>query len=587
MTREPIQIVEIDFDTCTQTYGSAPCTATLTASSVRKCFNTYFTCQDTANFTKGTQTLRFSKNQNGIPPGVLVYPSLVSVSTNPTQINLGGDKRLGSFGKRARVKITLQDFDDNDTGTDPYQAERVTGAAQFSGSGYKPEAFGTFWGRLRRRTPYYVGREIRILDGYVGETLAAMRSRAYVITEIDGPDLSGRVMISAKDVLDLADNDKALCPAVSEGKIETDITAAAYAVVDLLPAGIGADYAASGRANIGSEIVEFTRATDTVTLTERGMDGTTAAAHSADDLFQQCYRAEGQTIESVAEDLLVNYAGIDASYISTTDWAEQGLWTSGLVLTGTIPKPTGVIKLMTELSDLGVTFWWDEVAQQIKMRATRPVTPDDVILSFTDTYDIKEGSLSNRDLTDQRVTQVIFWHGQIDATKSATSGENYARAFVSANDGGSTNEHNQDRQREIYCRWFGEGNDAAAGAIAERWANRFEEIPSEVTIVLDAKDRENVAVGNLVTITTRALQDEIGQSIETEAMITSVEENQPGHAIKVTVQTYSFSGRFGFWLEDPQPFYDTASAADLEFGAFWFNDTVATFTDGTGPYLYF
>src|SRR5210317_1987336 len=116
LDRRPIQIVEIDIDYCTRTYGSAPCTAALAAGSPRKCFNTYFTCQDTANFTTSTKTLRFSQNINGIPQSTLVYPALAGpVRTAGAKINLGGvGDKIGSLGKRARVEVMLQDFTDSD-----------------------------------------------------------------------------------------------------------------------------------------------------------------------------------------------------------------------------------------------------------------------------------------------------------------------------------------------------------------------------------------------------------------------------------------------------------------------------------------
>ena len=55
--RKPITIVEIDVDFCALTYGTAPCTAALSAATPRKCFNTFKTCQDQANFDQGTLTL--------------------------------------------------------------------------------------------------------------------------------------------------------------------------------------------------------------------------------------------------------------------------------------------------------------------------------------------------------------------------------------------------------------------------------------------------------------------------------------------------------------------------------------------------
>lgn len=587
-TRKPVQIVEIDIDYCTRTFGSAPCTAALSADVPRKCFNTFATCADTANFDKGTLTLRFARNQTGLPKGEVVYPALSKVSTNPIAINLGGiDNRTGPLGKRARVTVDLLDFKDNDTETDKYQSGRVDGTAQFSATGYNPADLGTFFGKLRRRFPYYVGRSLRVLDGYEGEAFAAMRTRHYVISEWEGPDMAGRVKITAKDILDLAENEKALCPKPNTGKLPEDIEADGFPSFDLIPAGVGSEYATAGRASIGSEIVGFTRSGDTVQITDRAMDGSEAASHSENDLFQQCFRVEDETIADVAEDLLTTYAGVSASFIPSADWDSEAEWMAAFKMTATIAKPTGVTKLLGELAQHGVFWWWDEVAQEVKMRANRPLGLGETAFALADGTEIVEGSLSVKDLHKQRLTQILFWHGQLNAAESATDGENYARALGTGNNGGNANQHNQDRFHEIFSRWLGSGNDSVASTVAGRLAIRLKDTPRQVDFILDAKDRENVAPADLVTITTRAIQDEIGQSLPTEMQITSVEEHKPGHALKVSAVTHRFSGRYGFVTETSRPDYGASSDAQKAKGTYIVDHATLQFSDGTSPYVAF
>ena len=191
--RQPITIVEIDLPLCSRVYGSAPCTAALAASFPAKCFNTRATCQDPANYLgSATQTLRFAKNESGLPKGQTIFPALSSVSTRAAEINLSGiDPRTTALGKRARVTVALQDFAYHDTLTDPYQSERVSGAAQFSGVGYQPGDRGQFFAKLAARQPYYIGKPLRVKRGYVGDTVASMPAANYVITEWTGPDASG------------------------------------------------------------------------------------------------------------------------------------------------------------------------------------------------------------------------------------------------------------------------------------------------------------------------------------------------------------------------------------------------------------
>ena len=55
------------------------------------------------------------------------------------KLNLSGiDPKSTAFGIQAKVNVTLQDFADTDTWLDKYQADRVSGAALFSGVGYNP-----------------------------------------------------------------------------------------------------------------------------------------------------------------------------------------------------------------------------------------------------------------------------------------------------------------------------------------------------------------------------------------------------------------------------------------------------------------
>ncbi|UCH46896.1 MAG: hypothetical protein JSU95_12410, partial [Betaproteobacteria bacterium] len=234
MNRELLQIVELDVDRCSLTYGAGACTAALGTTGVRKCYNTYFTCQSKDNFNREVRTLRFAKNQNGILRSDRVYPALQSVSTNPTEINLGGvNDRLGSLGKRARISVKLKDFTDSDIWFDDYQSERVDGTAQTDESGYNPQERGTFFGKLRRRFPYYVGRALRVKEGYVGDDVATMRTRNYVVTEWSGPDAAGNVTITASDVLDLASDKKAQAPAPSQGRLAVNVASSGLPSFDL------------------------------------------------------------------------------------------------------------------------------------------------------------------------------------------------------------------------------------------------------------------------------------------------------------------------------------------------------------------
>ena len=582
--KEPLQIVELDVPYCTRTFGVAPCTAAISATTPRKCYNTYATCADVPNFDKGALTLRFAKNQAGLPAGMTTFPALQSVSASPAEINLSGiDPATSPLGKRARVTTTFLDFKYHDTLTDKYRAERVSGAAQFSGIGYDP-AQGSFFAKLLARQPYYLGTNLRVRNGYVGDVVSTMPTAHYVVSEWSGPDADGRVTITAKDILDLAENTKAVAPAISNGTLsaaisDTDTTAT------LVPAGIGnLEYAASGRVCIGREVITFTRVNDVLTLTGRGVDGTAASSHAINDTVQECLYVSAQRLSDTISDLLTTYAGIDAGFVTIADWQdEEDSWLSGLTVTATITKPTGVKSLIGEICQLGVFVWWDNEAQQIRFRCNRPLNPGETVLTVTDERNIIIGSASVDQSEDQRLSAMFVWHGMIDPTGSATDGSNFAKTAIASVD---ENLYGQDAIREIYTRWFGmTGDDGAAAIIASRLVGRYKDVPKKLSIMLDAKDRASVSMGSIISAQTFQIQDVTGANNPTQMQVNSVDFKN--ERVMLTAETYNIQGRFAFWMQNPQANYSTATDNEKDTGAFWMDDTINVFPDATGPYVYY
>jgi hypothetical protein len=351
------------------------------------------------------------------PKGATTFPCLIDTSGRSAQANIAGsDDQLYALGKRAVITATFDDFPYHDRFMDKYQSERLSGAAQLSGVGYDPRQQGTFWTKFKARNPNYAGRPMREITGFINDGVLTVDTvRHFIITEIKGPDTNGRVTVEGKDVLKLADDDRALAPLPSRGKITEDIDDTGGATVALNPAGIGSEYSASGFAAIGSELVRFTRSGDNVTITQRGVSGTSASAHSVDDTFQETFSPRLEQIHVVIRDLLL-LANVDPSFIPFADWtAEVNKWATNLFLTADIMKPTGVSKLIGELAVLGLTIWWDEIDQEIKLLVNHPV----------DTLDIKPINDRNNiimanqeDRSKDRLTEVLFNTVQIDPSGS-------------------------------------------------------------------------------------------------------------------------------------------------------------------------
>lgn len=244
---QALTYVEVDVPYCTLTYGDAPCTAEVGVTGDRKCFNTLKTCQDRDNFDEETITLRYGVPTSYLPADIDCIPNIKTVEFTPATISLGAD-----LGQRASISVEFSDHRDSDTGPagDKYLSDRA----------YDPFGQGTYWGKFRARQPFLRGRALRLVTGYVGQALGDMETRHYIIDSFDGPTIDGVFKIIAKDVLKLADGDRAQAPRLSNGFLVSDITDAATTLT-LSPSGIGNDeYPTSGYVAIGGkEICAFTR----------------------------------------------------------------------------------------------------------------------------------------------------------------------------------------------------------------------------------------------------------------------------------------------------------------------------------------
>ena len=590
MDRQPLTIVEIDLEQCGLTYGAGACTALLGVTGQHKCFGGYKHCQVRSAFLKTVKTIRFAQNVSGLPGGVHLYPCLKSVSTRSAEINLSGvDPNSTALGVRAKVTVNLLDFADSDLSIDPYADQRRSGAAQADGIGYDPMDRSTFLRKLKVRFPFWNARPLRVLTGYVGDALEDMTTRHYVISDWTGPDASGACQIVAKDVFDLTEDEKAVIPTLSRGKLKDDIDANATSLV-LEPETVGAEYAAAGRICVGSEVMTFTRSGDVLTVA-RGADGTNVATHGAGDLAQQCERITGTIPAAIHHVLTVGDAGpVPADWIDLAEWETEAVgWLGGIEVRATITAPKSRRKLVGELCQLGALIWPDQVARKIRFRANRPIGPGETAHPLSDDGSFVEATGGIGDDTDQRISRVFFWHGQMDVTKDPTGGENTRRGAIQWNQASEGPlQYGESMIEEIATRWFGtEGNDSAASTIAERLGSRYEVTPQTFEGSIDHNDGKHLALGDICEVTTRLIVDEVGVAVPTLMQIQALEESVPGHRWKVKLQTFTFAGNFAFWMLSGAPDYDAATDPERDEGAYWIDQAAADFGDGRSPYVWF
>lgn len=576
-----VQVVEIDVDSCTEAFGVSPCMAALGGVVLRKCYNTFDTCVYKQAYNKGVRTLRFIEPSYSVKSGNYI-PALVSVGGYSQEVNIAGySANVGGLGKRASIDITLLDFTDRDTLLDPYWSQRMTGAAQLDGVGYDPMTRGTFWTKFKARNPNYAGRPCRVIQAHYDAAggLVYDKVRNYVMDHIKGPGNSGRVVITVKDIMSLASDEKAKAPKQNRGRLLEDIDAV-VATATLTPVGIGDDeYPASGFATIGSEIVGFTRTGDVLTL-ERGQNGTQAASHTANDAVQVAFDVKRVRADAVIYSLLTEYGNIPTAWINLAEWtAEFNRWGGNLYLTATVCKPEGVAKLIGEINQLGITVWWDEVAQLIRIKLNHP--PDETPDVWSDRNNII--SITQVDNDDERSTRVALNTMQIDPTKGVNADNfrrNYLAVFV---DGEHPDMYGEERTHTINSRWLNHGADATAWIIVRRLLNRYKVAPITFTVKVDYKD--DIGLTDVIELYSHVATDITGLETPTLTQAFARKDDRAGSDLTVYLQRFQFDGRYGVITENTRPDYDSSSQAEKLKGSYFVGPTLV-FSDGAGPYQF-
>lgn len=563
---ELITIVEIDQPSCQHTYGIAPCLAVLGTTGNSKCYNTHATCQNRANYDASeTLTLRFCSELERLPNTYQLLPYLQNASTRPVELNIiGGDPGTSPLGKRAQLTATLRDAPYHDRLTDPYWAERVSGAAQADGIGYDPMEFGTFWSKWQARNPIHANFPVRILRGAVTDGLNAMRTEHYILERIDGPASRGGVSLKAKDILRLADDDNVKYPIANTGVTSTAIADSAMPPfnVTLLPAGVGDDeYPSSGTVRISKELMTYTRVSDVLTITARAQRTTEAATHDAGSTVQNCIVYTNTPFIEALYDLLTVGAGIDPSYIDYPAWeAEFNQWASSYLLNGMVTEPTGVMKIVGEiLRDCISYLWWEPSEQTIRFETLRP---KDTAAQITDTYNILADSFSRQEKPDERITALIYCYGMINPVEKADSASNFriARVFLPPSDRPPTD--TDDRTRIIYSRFLSLANESEIVVSGTRIIDRFSRTPVRLVFSLDKSDGEDVQVSDIINLQHDLIHDFNGKPTTTLAQIIGLEQSADGSEFEVICMNYDFAGVYGFITEDDAPSYADATAAE-------------------------
>lgn len=518
-----LEYIEIDVDRCSLTYGSAPCTASIPTTGDIKCFNSLGTCQDRANFANVPVTLRFAKDSTYRPIDIgIEAASVESVTYSPAVISLGED-----MGQRSSLTITFKDHRHSDTGPggDKYLADRD----------YNPFEQGTYWGKFRTRNPFQRGRSLRWIQGLLGEDIADMTTRHFVIESFDFDALNGKFTITAKDTLKLADGDRAQAPLLSPGFLSANINNSVTAAT-LSPAGIGnTDYPASGYLNIGGkEIVSFTRVADALTIT-RAQFNTEAVAHNSGDRLQLCLHYNAEDPADVIADLFENYAAIDAAYIPTADWLAETEAFYRRVVTALIPEPTPVKTLVSELiQQCGLAIWWDDVGEEIRLQVLRAISTTAETFNESNTV---EGTLQAREQPGKRISQVWCYFGILNPLKGVGDTDNFRSTAIRV-DLDAEEDYGQPAIKKIFSRWIPFGGLTIADRVTAIQLGRFRTAPRHFAFELYRRGAETPVLGEGCRLFGLPMQDATGALADVPIQITRLNPDVGVYQVEAEEQLF-------------------------------------------------
>ena len=425
-------------------------------------------------------------------------------------------------------------------GFDPYLSTRT----------YNPVQRGSFWTKWLARNPYHVGYTLNIYDGYFGDDLSALIMREYSIEKIDLTRSS--VRITAKDILRKITDTKVKAPALSGGVLSSAI---AIGDTSMTVAGaVLADYPATGRVRIGSELIAYTSRSPSgsnilFTGLTRGALNTTAAAQSQNAKVQRVLAYIDTPFHDIIYDLLTVWGEIPAAYIDKPAWdAEFNEWRALYRFTGYVTEPTDVDRLVGELSQQGLAnIWWDERVQKIIFRAQRP---NFAPRTLTQEGDIIADSFTVTEVAKDRASQVYVYFNPRNPVLSLTEKNSFANAEVFI-DVDKERQYGETKVKEIFCRWV--PTNVIARTLGESYLRRFRDVRKQITFNLTAKDIDQVWTGDVLQVRHFLLTDFTGAERVAPWLITSAETVEQGGVYRFMAEDNESGGLLWEFVADADP----------------------------------
>ena len=563
-SKKPQWLVEIDLDRCSNTYASVAGGSTCTAAQQgdgNRCFYSFPTCQDQANFVKVTRTYRFCLNDVPWPDqATSCYPLLKKITQTPHKVSTSSFFSYPDTISFTMFRDTLPPVPDSDktVAADAFNTVKV----------------GEFFRNLFSRNRNYSGRAVRIFRGFnaSGFVLADFEQVGPEYTLADVKFTPGECKITVESPLAKLRQRKIPFPISDDNQLTTTVndSITTWVVTD---GGEYPDPADFTRNNIyaecESEIVQITSIAGNSLTVVRGSFGTANVGHTApiDCTHVACFgTTAGAAVNSVdtLQDLM-EWAGVVAADVDTTKFDEvrDAYWplSSNTDVLRIVRKSKTVARLMQEIREVrGILVYLDSAAKWaaalLGARLASTSYDDDSMRNVTVTESDKD-----------RRTRIALWY---DPSKDdARDPEDFAKVVVVVDANLETaNNYGDVRERQVLDLWMNPGfRVLRIRDLARRLITRSGHGVRTIDFELEIKDG-TLFVGDAVTLQTRELTDFYGDQLSFAAVVVTRKEAGRG-AIRYTAVDTNYSGPFFIIGPDTMAdTYDTATAADKAFG-YW------------------
>jgi len=446
----------------------------------------------------------------------------------------------------------------------------------------------SFFSKFMAQNPYYLGRRIEIFEGFVDDNFDASSGtrnefqyfdgrREYII---DSMHLTNdMVTIKAKDPFSLGDDLKSKVPEPTRFSLAEELgNNNTYSHINLkfddltldgsssddkakVTDYFGADNA-TGFIRINEEIlgyrVDVSGSEAALDITSRDQWGTKRSTstdagdnYEVGDSVQKCLvfgdyntTSLGSTIDTVANELLVNQAGISSDLIETDEgviysWTdERKTWLDAFKINTVLSEPKEVNKTLSEIAtSVGAHFFYDDNAGKIRLKAEAPIIDQSDFITVTDN-DIIYKSFKLKNSEKERISRLFYYYSLKNSTEDKNEPKNFKNLYVNI-DGSSegSTEYNQKATKTIFG--WAIKDTSTATTIAQRLINRFNQTPVTCEFELDSSN-DYLQTGDHFFLETKHILKPDGTQKNLEMQCLSVTYDSKKQTNKIKAKSFRF-----------------------------------------------